>query len=106
MNLITLPNFFKNVTAAGTPEPLVATTATDLRKIMGPARVRITARKNKTTANTGAVYIGGRNAQSEVLLAQERWEFSVKKEQTLDLHEIFIDAATNGDGVSVTILQS
>lgn len=83
------------IAAAGTAERLVDTsTLVD--------SVEIHARKNRTTANTGAVYIGFTNAsggQLRVLLAGEKVEYRAPAGKKIDLMDIWVDAATNDDGV-------
>lgn len=102
---IALPNGFSNVATAGTAVPLLA--LTDINKLVkGAATVLLTARKNKTTANTGEVYIGNKAAQSQVLAAGQSLAIEVRAGEELSLSDIFIDAATSGDGVSYLIKRS
>ncbi len=105
MRKITLPNFYTNVATAGTAVPLLAVDAPGL-KVRGPASILITARKDKTTANTGNIYVGGRLAQSEVLEPGDRFVLDVGETEEISLNDLFIDAATNGDGAAVTVKQS
>jgi hypothetical protein len=102
---ISLPNGFANVTSAGTPQPLLA--LDDLNKLLkGAATLLLTARQNKTTVNTGDVYVGGRAAQSQVLSPGQLLAIEVLAGEELSLAEIFLDAANNGDGVSYLIKRS
>jgi hypothetical protein len=102
---ISLPNWFSNVTSAGTPQPLLA--LTDINKLVkGAATVLLTAQKNKTTANTGNVYLGNKAAQSQVLAPGQSLAIEVLAGEQLSLPDIFIDAANNGDGVSCLIKHS
>ncbi|MEP6672354.1 MAG: hypothetical protein ABJF10_24530 [Chthoniobacter sp.] len=102
---ISLPNGFTNVTTAGTAVPLLA--RTDINKLVkGVATVLLTARKNKTTANTGDVYIGNKGAQSQVLSPGQSLAIDVRAGEELSLPDIFLDAATNGDGVIYLIKKS
>jgi hypothetical protein len=104
MRNINLSSFFTAVTTAGTPVPLLAKTDRG-RHVRGPAALLITARKDKTTANTGNVYFGGRSTQNEVLEPGERISLEVGPGEEINLSEVFVDAANNGDGVGVTISQ-
>jgi len=96
---IALPNGFTNVTTAGTAVPLFSG-SDPARYLLGRATLLLTARKNKTTANTGDVYVGNREVQSQVLSPGQSLSFEVHPGEKLDLSQIYIDAATNGDGVS------
>jgi len=102
---IALPNGFTNVTTAGTAVPLLA--LNDLNRLVkGAATVLLTARQNKTTANTGDVYVGSRAAQSQVLSPGQALAIEVLAGEELSLAAIFLDAANSGDGVSYLIKRS
>jgi hypothetical protein len=88
-----------NVTTAGTPVPLGAGVVT------GAASILITARQNKTTANTGDIYLGDRAAQNQVLEAGQALAIELDDNEKLDLANLRLDAANNGDGVSLLIKQ-
>lgn len=96
---IALPNGFTNVATAGTAVPLFASDDEN-RHLTGRATLLLTARQNKTTANTGDVYVGNRNAQNQVLSAGQSLSLEVYPGEELRLCDIFIDAANSGDGVS------
>jgi hypothetical protein len=88
----------KTVTTAGTPVRLVATETL-------VESVEIHARKAAGTANTGIVYLGysatgGQNYRA--LAVGEVWSQTAVAGKKIDLHLIYIDAATNGDGVIYT----
>jgi len=86
----------KAVAAAGTAVQLTATT-TLVRS------VEIHARKNKTTANTGDVYVGfagGSGNQNRVLAPGDPFTITAIDEEMIDLSQIWIDAANNGDAVT------
>lgn len=92
----------KLVTTAGTRVPL---SATDLYS----SQVRIKARSN----NSGIVYIGGSDvastngyhlaANAEVLLGDLMREHG---NEAINLKDVYVDAATNGDGVRVIYVYS
>jgi len=86
------------VTATGTAEQLVSTRNTWFRKFA------IVAAK-VTGANTGNVYIGPAgvdktNFQYITLNPGDYWEFESPGGTVLDLSSFWIDAATNGDGIT------
>lgn len=87
------------VTSAGTPVQ-VSTTNVFVEEI------EFHARKNKTTANAGAVYIGPNITPIRVLLAGESWkirsQFTGGPGKKINLADWYVDAATNGDSVTVT----
>lgn len=86
------------VTAAGTPVPLV-----DSETPVLVDRVILQARKNKTTANTGAVYVGTSDEAADnflVLLAGDRQELVASNGKKIDLASLYVDAATNDDAVN------
>lgn len=87
------------VPTAGTPVQVSATN-------VYVAEIEFHARKNKTTVNTGAVYIGPSNAPLRVLLPGEVWKVSESYtgnyNKRLNLADWWVDAATNGDAVTVT----
>lgn len=88
------------VTAAGTPQRLSTV------EILVDS-VELHARKNVTTANTGAVYVGvSKNAGENyrVLLAGETFTMTANPGRKLNLQNIFIDAATTADAVTWTSL--
>lgn len=102
---ISLPNGFTNVTVSGTLVPLLA--LTDGNKLVkGAATVLLTARKSKTTVNTGDVYVGNKGAQSQVLSPGQSLAIEIRAGEQLSLPDIFIDAANSGDGVSYLIKRS
>jgi hypothetical protein len=55
--------------------------------------------KARGTANTGAVYVGTKQAQLRTLASGAALTLQANDGGKLDLAEIYIDAATNGDGV-------
>lgn len=66
--------------------------------------IRITARKNPTTANTGDVYIGvsQNGGDNHIVLAdKETFEISGDRKDLIDLNELHVDAANNDDAVNV-----
>ena len=86
------------VTTAGTPVALAATsTLVD--------SFEVHARKNVTTANTGAVYIGFSSSAGNnyrVLLPGENFPFGKIEGKKWDLHTVFVDAANSADAITVT----
>lgn len=90
----------KAVTSAGTPVTLVAVqTLVDC--------VEIHARKSKTTANTGNIYIGWSSSAASnvrVLAPGDSVSFSAPAGKKIDLQTIYIDAATSADAVTYTTL--
>lgn len=90
----------KAVAAAGTPETLVAADTF-------VEHVEIHARKNPTTANAGAVYVGVSSAAGSnyrVLLAGEYFMLYSSHGKKINLKDIWVDAATNADAVTYTAL--
>ena len=88
----------KVVTTADNPVTLVA--ATTLVE-----SVKITARKNDTTANTGLIFVGFSaigGANYEVLSDREFITFTAPAGKKLNLALIYIDAATSLDAVHYT----
>lgn len=88
----------KAVATAGTPVQLV--TASTLVET-----VEIHARKDKTTANTGNIYVGfvsGAGNQLRVLVPGESWKWTAAAGKKIQLNSIWIDAATNADAVVFT----
>ena len=105
MRRVTLDNFYTTIAVAGTAVAILARDATN-RRVIGPASILITARKSKAAANTGNVYVGNRKGQSEVLEPGDRLVIDVDRTEEVDLSDVFVDAATDGDGVAVTVKQS
>lgn len=94
----TIANGSKAVTTAGTPVRLVAVSTL-------VESVEIHARKNPTTANTGAIYIGlsGTGGQNfRVLAPGESFTISAPAGKKIDLNTIFVDSATSADAVAYT----
>lgn len=90
----------KAVTAAGTAERL--TSANLVRS------VELHARKNRTTANTGNIYVGvegGSGLQYRVVEPGESFTISAGEDEVFDLSGIWIDAATSADAVTWTALK-
>lgn len=88
----------KAVATAGTPVRLVAS-------VTLVESVEIHARKNTTTANTGAIYLGFSStggSNYRVLLAGETFSITAPAGKKLDLHLIYLDAATSADAVTYT----
>lgn len=91
----------KAVVSAGTPLVLTGSAATLVDS------VEIHARKNTTTANTGAIYIGfsaSAGSNYRVLLPGESMSITAPMGKKIDLHLIFVDAATTADAVAWTAL--
>ena len=96
MSFIAFIQGSKVVATAGTPVALVDT-PTPVRS------VEIHARKNKTTANAGNVYVGfnrGAGAQLRVIEPGEPFAIAAPDGKKFDLAGIFVDAATSGDAVT------
>lgn len=92
----TLDQAVKTVADAGTPERLAAS-ATLVES------VQIQACKGFNTANAGAVFIGSTSGNDANYLRLRPWEtlvISAPAGKKIDLNQIYIDVATNGDGVS------
>lgn len=90
----------KTVTATGTPEALVSAS----RCVQS---VEIRAQKSQNSANTGNVYVGfssGNGEQDVPLEPGDVWAVTMDQGQKLDLATIYIDVATNGDGVTFTAI--
>jgi hypothetical protein len=88
----------KAVTAAGTPEALVGSLSL-------VESVHIQARKNVTTANTGNIYLGFSSSAGSnylVLAPGDEWSWTAPPGKKLDLHLIYVDAATSADAVTYT----
>lgn len=92
------------VAAAGTPVPLAAVEGRIVTH-----RVIVMAKKDSTTANTGQIKLGTRvgsaavagtasGKQPIVLEPEDSYVFDAGDEY-IDLYDIIVDAATNGDGV-------
>jgi hypothetical protein len=88
----------KTVAAAGTAEALVATS----RLVRS---VEFIGYKARQTANTGAVYVGNKSAQLRTIASASSLTITAIDGERLDLTDIYIDAATNGDGVLFTYRQ-
>ena len=82
----------KLVTTAGTPVALVAA-STLVRS------VEFIGYKARATANAGAVYIGTKGSQLRTLASAAAVTLPANDGEKIDLASIYIDAATNGDGV-------
>lgn len=85
----------KAVTTAGTPVALAATSTL-------VETVEIIAMKNRTTANTGNIYIGftaGVGTQLRVMIPGEVWQLTAPPGKKLDLAGVYIDAVTSADAV-------
>jgi hypothetical protein len=94
----------KNVTAAGTSEPLVASTVTTPTQRFC-SRLTIQSK----SGNTGKIYGGRGTAAADVSSATFGWYLDAGvpsitlesgKGNGIDLAEIRIDAATSGEGVT------
>lgn len=91
----------KAVTTAGTPVVLTGTGATLVQSF------EIHARKNTTTANTGNIYVGfsaSGGSNYRVLSPGDSWGEVAPPGKKLDMHLIYIDAATSADAVTWTAL--
>jgi hypothetical protein len=90
----------KTVAATATPERLVAeSTLVD--------SVEIVARKGRGLANTGDVWIGpqdANDAQLRRLANGDAITLTAPVGKKIDLFDIFLDVATNGDGVIYTAI--
>lgn len=90
----------KAVAAAGTPVLLVATTTL-------VDSVVIVAQKSVTAANTGNIYVGFSSTGGQnyiVLTPGQSVAIQAPSGKKVDLHLIYIDAATNADAVAYTSL--
>jgi hypothetical protein len=88
----------KAVGSAGTPERLVASSTL-------VESVEIFARKGKTTANTGNIYVGFSSSaasNTRVLEPGETWQLTAPAGKKIDLNLIYVDAATTADAVTYT----
>jgi hypothetical protein len=88
----------KAVAAAGTPELLVGS-------LTLVESVEIQARKNVTTANTGNIYLGfssSAGSNYRVLEPGDVFTWTAPPGKKLDLHLIYVDAATSADAVTYT----
>ena len=84
---------YKTVAASGTPEALGSGLVES---------VTITGQKNRTTANTGSVWIGFssvNDTQLRLLVPGDSISYTAPDGKKIDLSGIFVDVATNGDGV-------
>lgn len=86
------------VASAGTPVPLVTYSAL-AKTFLERGTLIVIARKSKTVANTGNVYLGSFNAQELVLVPGQSFAFEATPERQIDMGQIYIDAATSADGV-------
>lgn len=85
----------KTVAASGTPEAIAAS-STIVSKLI------LIGKKAARTNNTGIVYFGftsTNDEQAHEIAAGAVVEFSPPNGQVYDLSDIYIDVATNGDGV-------
>lgn len=97
---VTLIQGRKAVTAAGTPEKIVATNTY-------VESVEFFARKANGTANTGNIYIGTSSSAASnmrVLTAGESWSIVATKEKKINLFDFYVDSATNDDAVVYTAI--
>lgn len=89
----------KAVTAAGTPERLVAVNTY-------VEWVEIHPRKSTTAANTGAVYLGFSGTATQnyrvLLAAGDPVVYKALPGKKLNLKDFWVDAATNADAVTYT----
>jgi hypothetical protein len=100
LTLATIGQGYKLVAAAGTPERLVAAAAT--AGAFGK-KFLVKANKNAGADNTGLVLLGtasGAGNQHIVLVPSEGLELEAAPGEYLDLYYWYLDAATNGDGIS------
>jgi len=96
------------VAAAGTAVPLSGTAA-----LPAPLLVRslaITAKK-VAGSNTGIVYIGDSTVdstsnQGHPMAAGDEWDYPLTEGTELDLNTVYVDAATNADGVVFTYIRA
>lgn len=89
---ITPTSGVKDVTTAGTREPLVGS-STIVQKVL------IQAKKT----NTGDIYFGGSTvaaANGVVLTAGESLSLEANEDEKLDLNEHYLDSEVNGEGVT------
>lgn len=94
--------FTKTVAASGTPERISSVSRPCVW-------ARIEGKKDRATDNSGVVYIGpqsGNDAQLLAIAAGESITLEAPIEGTFfDLKELYVDVATNGDGVNVTYFE-
>lgn len=93
---LTLFGGFKDVTAAGTAEPLVATKTMVVSVIV-----------YAKPANTGSIYVGPSDVDSAdtdktyaILAAGEDQERTSVPGTIFDLSKVYIDSSVNGEGVT------
>lgn len=94
----TLAQINKTVAATGTPEA-ISGSANKVESVL------IKALKGRATANTGVVYIGfsaTNDAQLHALAPGEEMTLTAPDGKKIDTAAIYIDVATNGDGVICT----
>jgi hypothetical protein len=95
--VITPIDGIKTVAATGTPEALVSTPRT-------VQSVELVPQKAQGTANTGTVYIGWQSGNGlqyrPIAPTDQPFAITAPFGSKLDLSQIYIDAATAGDGVS------
>lgn len=96
--IITLIQSKKTVAATGTPEALVADET--------PAQwVEMIAQKDQGSANTGSIWYGPSSADAtntRLMATGAVARIDAPAGQKINLADIFIDVATNGDGVTFT----
>lgn len=86
----------KTVTSAGTPEAVSATS-------LAVQSVEFIAQKDQGSANSGNIWIGfsaTNGAQRRLMAPGDVWAITADQGQKLDLAGIYVDVATNGDGVT------
>lgn len=86
---------FKTVSASGTPEPLVNAQTLVTSVVMQ-------GYKAQGTLNTGTVYVGSSASDAVdpiALLSGYSMVIVAPPGKVIDLHTIYLDVATNGDGV-------
>lgn len=89
------------VTTAGTPVVLAGTGVTLVES------VEISARKSFIAANVGAIYVGFSSTPGQnfrVLLPGESYTLSAPAGKKINIHAVYVDAASNGDAVTWTAL--
>lgn len=94
----TITQIVKTVSAAATPEPIAASQTL-------VESVEIYARKAQGTANTGNVWIGPSSADgtnARLLEPGDSYTITAPAGKKIDLNDIYVDVATNGDGVVAT----
>jgi hypothetical protein len=90
----------KTVAAAATPERIVASSTL-------VTSVEIVARKGRGVANTGDVWIGpqsANDAQLRRLTPGDAITLTAPAGKKIDLNLIFVDVATDGDGIIFTAI--